>query len=306
MQQQLFQARSRLIELESERRQLLESSFNAIVSCTTPPRQLSGGLIAGSSPPGTSPPSSRFESSVDGAAAAAALVAAVRQASFGSKASGAVSDRKKEGEEEDDDAVARLPWLLADGRLLTACLEGENRALKRAVDKARVEIDELERRRAAAEQRAKILAAENRAAAQALQRVSGSATPMSTASLVPTEPSAAEAAAGNPLAAASLRHLMIPASPTSTQQSLVNAAESHPFLGADVAAGTEHLHCPSCKAEAAPSAARRSLSEEAAKSRLLAASLDIERHFEEILHRRSKALQVVSALADPAAPRTAA
>lgn len=82
-------------------------------------------------------------------------------------------------------AVERPPWLMADGRFLTACLEGENRALKRAVSRARTEIDELMKRRGAAEARAQALAAENQAAAAALRRCA-----LSSGACSPSQPQA--------------------------------------------------------------------------------------------------------------------
>jgi len=67
--------------------------------------------------------------------------------------------------------------LLADGRLVTARLEGENLALKRAVMKARREIDELLKGRADAEARVRVLNEENTAAAEALRRCTSSLLP---------------------------------------------------------------------------------------------------------------------------------
>lgn len=64
----------------------------------------------------------------------------------------------------------RPAWLLADGRLRAARLEGENHALRRAVARARFENDELAARRRAAEERSEALERENRAASEALRR----------------------------------------------------------------------------------------------------------------------------------------
>lgn len=156
-------------------------------------------------------------------------------------------------------AVERPPWLMADGRFLTACLEGENRALKRAVSRARTEIDELMKRRGAAEARAQALAAENQAAAAALRRCA-----LSSGACSPSQPQAqrqtpghrpgeapqggqAEAAGGQHLAdgaaaAVSLRRLVLqrhdgqvaespaPAQPVLAQPVLAQPAPAQPAL----------------------------------------------------------------------------
>ncbi|CAL1140895.1 unnamed protein product, partial [Cladocopium goreaui] len=75
------------------------------------------------------------------------------------------------------DGLEKHPWLLADGRLVTARLEGENLALKRAVMKARREIDGLLKGRAEAEARVRVLNEENTAAAEALRRCTSSLLP---------------------------------------------------------------------------------------------------------------------------------
>ncbi|CAE8642322.1 unnamed protein product [Polarella glacialis] len=115
------------------------------------------------------------------------------------------------------------PWLLADGRLQTARLEGENVALKRAVMKARSEIDDLLRGRAVAEARVMSLAEENMAAAEALRTCAGgtsgpaAASPSSATALKETSAERAEPRGACPeagshaqsSAATSLRRLLL-------------------------------------------------------------------------------------------------
>ncbi|CAK0841968.1 unnamed protein product [Prorocentrum cordatum] len=161
----------------------------------------------------------------------------------------------------ESEAMEKPQWLLADGRLLTASLEGENEALKRAVLRARSEIDDLVRRRCEADARARSLVFENSAAAQALQRAAagavrrpgpaawpagGSSTPVASAGC--QQPGERSSAA----AAASLRRLV-----------LSTPSEASSSGGADAV-------------------------REQARSRLLETSLTIERRMDELFARRGK------------------
>lgn len=176
------------------------------------------------------------------------------------------------------------PWLLADGRLVTARLEGENLALKRAVMQARREIDELLKGRADAEARVRTLKEENHAAAEALRRY--------TSSLL--DPSSAEAGAGGALSHggsfASLNSLSL--------QSLHLGGRNGDFGGTGALPG---------RATSGDSAAggvgnsgisagggdsgKELQAEKQARNKLLQTSDEITRRMEELLSRRGKSLQ---------------
>merc|ERR1712039_614512 len=137
-------------------------------------------------------------------------------------------------------------------------------ALKRAVSRAHTEIDELIKRRAAAESRAKALAAENQAAAQALRRCTSLSA---QADSVPAPP-AANLQTTPDVAAATLRHLVLqPSSPVSSKgpPPPPPTATQHP------------------RAEAHSMAV-----DQTPRSRLLETSLDVGRRMEEIMSRRGK------------------
>mmetsp|Transcript_117714 Transcript_117714/g.327824 ORF Transcript_117714/g.327824 Transcript_117714/m.327824 type:complete len:652 (-) Transcript_117714:3-1958(-) len=201
--QQLQAARDRLVALEIERRRLIDTSLNALALCS--PGE-------GAHPSGVQSPASL--ASVAGcsvkspSSAPAAMVA--------TKAMGTGAAALLGGSPE---TLDRPQWLMADGRLLTACLEGENQALKRAVSRARLEIDELMKRRSAAEARTQALAAENQAAAQALRRCTTLSSagrppmeaqaPADAARAPPALPAARPAEAGGGAASQSLRQLLL-------------------------------------------------------------------------------------------------
>lgn len=193
-------------------------------------------------------------------------------------------------------------WLLADGRLLTACLEGENRALRRAVQQAKLEIDELVQRRCSADERATSLAAENRAAAEALRKCG----PLTAKGLPALETLDKAATPGDkpPLpsdsaAAASLRLLLLSdahryGNASSALGHAEKAAEG-PFEAALARLPAPAPEALAPKAPTAPKAQQVPAEAEAttaARERLLETSQDIGRRMDEILARRGK-LQVV-------------
>ncbi|CAE7944759.1 unnamed protein product [Symbiodinium necroappetens] len=134
MQDELLKVSKKLDQLEREKQQLAESGLNVLARC----RSQSRTRLASSPKDTTQAPEGKEGPSPSGPEA------------------GADMDKH--------------PWLLADGRLVTAHLQGENLALKRAVMKARREIDELLKGRAETEARARALKEENSAAAEALRR----------------------------------------------------------------------------------------------------------------------------------------
>jgi len=278
LQQQLQAARDRLVALESERRRLIDTSLSALAFCTPSEVGQASGLQSPASLASVAARSARSPSSTGMAFAAAKGNLAA--------ADGAVLA------DGGPDALERPPWLLADGRLLTACLEGENRALKRAVSRARLEIDELMKRRCAAEARAQALEAENQAAAQALRRC----TTLSSVGRVATDPQvvaegsqqvAQQCAVGSgsvdgAAAAVSLRRLVL-----------------QPGTAVPVAAGPDVEHVAEPVAEPPPEgrpgsasaglpAAGQERQEHDARCRLLETSEEIGRRMEEILSRRGK------------------
>lgn len=155
LQKQLYAAFSGLMALEGERRRLIDASLGVLAHCSDGGREsppdaswpvtpaLSSPSCHGRAGRGLTPPSGDSEEipSLPGAGEAAV---------------------NNQGSDKPE-------WLLADGRVVTAALEGENLALRRAVERARGEINDLVQRRSAAEVRAKRLAEENKAAAEALR-----------------------------------------------------------------------------------------------------------------------------------------
>eukprot|EP00933_Yihiella_yeosuensis_P044916 TRINITY_DN40192_c0_g1_i1.p1 TRINITY_DN40192_c0_g1~~TRINITY_DN40192_c0_g1_i1.p1 ORF type:complete len:577 (+),score=119.25 TRINITY_DN40192_c0_g1_i1:216-1733(+) len=217
---------------------------------------------------------------------------------------------------------AAHPWLLADGRLTTARLEGENLALKKAVQKARSEIDVLLKGRSQAEERVRALNAENNAAAEVLRLHAGSQPSKDGQALLQTPSSrlqgigSAEVAAGcgssDAAAAMSLRRLMMFESPASTTKlsveqssypapatpvrSIVSGGLSGEFVagglpalpgGGDSGGGLGTNYSPSQVSQVS------SACDEQARSKLLQTSDDICRRMEELLSRRGKKLEVV-------------
>ncbi|CAE7210584.1 unnamed protein product [Symbiodinium sp. CCMP2592] len=151
MQDELLKVSKRLDQLEREKQQLAESGLNVLARC----RSQSRTRLASSPKDST-------------------------QAPEGKEGLGPSPSGPEAGGDMD-----KHPWLLADGRLVTAHLQGENLALKRAVMKARREIDELLKGRAETEARARALKEENSAAAEALRRYTNAWMPQDWQALRP-------------------------------------------------------------------------------------------------------------------------
>ncbi|CAE7639053.1 unnamed protein product [Symbiodinium pilosum] len=160
MQDELLKVSKRLDQLEREKQQLAESGLNVLARCSSKSRT----RLASSSPNGATPQPVPPETSPAGTETAADM--------------------------------DKHPWLLADGRLVTAHLQGENLALKRAVMKARREIDELLKGRAETEARARALKEENSAAAEALRRYTSTWLPQDWQKPKPSTAASAEVAGG--------------------------------------------------------------------------------------------------------------
>eukprot|EP00931_Biecheleriopsis_adriatica_P086692 TRINITY_DN61302_c0_g1_i1.p1 TRINITY_DN61302_c0_g1~~TRINITY_DN61302_c0_g1_i1.p1 ORF type:complete len:489 (-),score=131.62 TRINITY_DN61302_c0_g1_i1:41-1486(-) len=255
LQQELLQVSQRLSQLESEKRRLAENSLSVLARCS------SEGSLRPVATPAT--------------ASSLALKTSPAQPA------------RPDSSEAVLDGAEKHPWLLADGRLLTARLEGENLALKRAVVKARSEIDELLKGRAEAEARVRTLHEENSAAAEALRRCAGP-------SLLPQSREvgavgAAEAAAGGTAKPAAV-----------TEHFVLSTPPPYCTRGGgpgDSAAGETRIG-PSARSQdkgggcnASP-ASHISAYDEQARSKLLQTSEDICRRMEELLSRRGKKLHV--------------
>eukprot|EP00435_Cladocopium_sp_Y103_P068481 s1136_g31.t1 len=148
LQEELMKVSKRLGQLERERQRLAENGLSVLARCSSQER-------TGSMPRDKAP-------------------------AFSSRVSSKETTLKEPPDVTspgEGDGLEKHPWLLADGRLVTARLEGENLALKRAVMKARREIDELLKGRAEAEARVRVLNEENTAAAEALRRCTSSLLP---------------------------------------------------------------------------------------------------------------------------------
>lgn len=202
LQMQLQAARDRLVEIESERRLLIDSSIDLLARSTsrapsgiqTPVSPAPSGVasagpvtvpltpgaatmpsVGRASPPrGTSPQWQWRAPPARSRLGTSSTVDDLQMPPFSRHS--APEDASPAGMlsgGNSTDGLERPEWLMADGRLLTACLEGENRALRRAVARAKVEIDEMVKRRSATEDRARSLAEENQAAAHALRRLAG-------------------------------------------------------------------------------------------------------------------------------------
>merc|ERR1711957_833455 len=77
-------------------------------------------------------------------------------------------------------------WLLSDPRLKEAVLEGENRALRKAVERTQAENKKLIESQQATKARNRVLESQNRAAADALGKVEPSARTSRQASVSPS------------------------------------------------------------------------------------------------------------------------
>mmetsp|Transcript_49620 Transcript_49620/g.126410 ORF Transcript_49620/g.126410 Transcript_49620/m.126410 type:complete len:331 (-) Transcript_49620:30-1022(-) len=184
---------------------------------------------------------------------------------------------------------------LADSKSLTARLEGENEALKRAVSRARVEISQMERRHAAFEARNKTLSSENASAAQALRRCAGVVGAGGKAAEAGTESSPASIPGrmtmATPDAAATLRRLVLPANGSCASScggampvSSSEAAElPRLLLSSGRVVGDSHSGGGG-NGDGMPCSAR---------DQLLEKSNEVGRRFEEILSRRGGKLQAV-------------
>jgi len=200
------------------------------------------------------------------------------------------------------DGSEKHPWLLADGRLVTARLEGENLALKRAVMKARREIDELLKGRAEAEARVRVLNEENTAAAEALRRCTSSLLPDTDIKDTTPAEAGAGAASGsfdrrsgfgvksNDLGLSGLSVRRGPLAESETKE--LKSLNLH--SGDSAAGGTAGLvglaGCPgggdSGGGEVFPA-------DKQARNKLLQTSDEISRRMEELLSRRGKTLHAL-------------
>eukprot|EP00927_Polykrikos_kofoidii_P039180 TRINITY_DN33613_c0_g1_i1.p1 TRINITY_DN33613_c0_g1~~TRINITY_DN33613_c0_g1_i1.p1 ORF type:complete len:711 (+),score=117.53 TRINITY_DN33613_c0_g1_i1:112-2133(+) len=266
--------------LEAERRRLLESSISAFGG--------SSSLVGSETytPPMTGSTGAAYRASSPSTTAAR---------------SGGLGDTSMEENSPRGESVERPEWLLADGRLLTACLEGENRALRRAVARAKNEIDVLVSKRQEAELRSTALKNENEAATEALRRWSAGCSPEDSPTTTPTGTlpgfGGADACdAGGDLAAACLRRLVglnpgAEAASTSTGVTPAAASTGSKDDGTSSPASTS-----SGRKAAAAKALRgfHTVNAEGvalARERLLQTSEDVGKRMEEILARRGK-LQV--------------
>ena len=159
LQEELMKVSKRLGQLERERQRLAENGLSVLARCSSQER-------TGSMPPDKAPQAATRASAAESDVSVKETTLKEPAVSPGSLPSGLEGDGSE-----------KHPWLLADGRLVTARLEGENLALKRAVMKARREIDELLKGRAEAEARVRVLNEENTAAAEALRRCTSSLLP---------------------------------------------------------------------------------------------------------------------------------
>lgn len=165
-------------------------------------------------------------------------------------------------------------WLLSDPRLEAAKLEGENRALRKAVEKARLENEELATRQAAAEARNAALEAENRAAAEALRR----AVPLASMG-VAAQPASQSGSLATGVAPQSL-----------PPRILANSAKAPPVSSLRHELGEAR----------GPSRSPRQLSPQAAEARdrMLGTSQEVGRRMEEIFARHTKLQSLLDADAD--------
>eukprot|EP00929_Paragymnodinium_shiwhaense_P103155 TRINITY_DN66459_c0_g1_i1.p1 TRINITY_DN66459_c0_g1~~TRINITY_DN66459_c0_g1_i1.p1 ORF type:complete len:681 (+),score=146.56 TRINITY_DN66459_c0_g1_i1:105-2147(+) len=305
LQSQLQAAREYVANLEAQQRRLLNSgrhsggaSPSATASGVHTPASSCGGLFAGPSgapasvfawnvprPPPASP--SKLVHHLADEASLPLDMSQIAEAIGGGDSRDSPSSSTWRGSIEriDSQSFDRPEWLLADGRLRTACLEGENRALQRELFRARHEIDQLVKRRSALEARSKALASRNHAAQEEL-RVRAVHGGVEDSCLFPFPTSMSPAVVSSPLvsgptdggapgggeeqatAVASLRALLL------QQQSSVSAALPPVPPAAYASSGAATV------AEATlPSAARE---------KLLETSEDISRRMEEIIARRGK------------------
>lgn len=272
LQEQLAEVTRRLQELDSERIRIAESGLSVLARCSS-----DGALRAVATPAG---PSSFGVSALQDM-----LATASRSPASCSAAEVTVSPRSRASTL---DGLDKHPWLLADGRLLTARLEGENLALKRAVQRARTEIGELMKGRELAEARVRSLHEENSAAAEALRRCTGTGAFASKAT-ESSMPGAAEAAAGvasGKLGTSQRANALLetPPQPRGGAPGDTAAGGSWPSPGAgggDSGGG--------CTSPVSQSSAR----DEQARTKLIQASDEICRRMEELLSRRGKKLQAV-------------
>lgn len=253
MQDELLKVSKKLDQLEREKQQLAESGLNVLARC----RSQSRTRLASSPKDTTQAPEGKEGPSPSGTEA------------------GADMDKH--------------PWLLADGRLVTAHLQGENLALKRAVMKARREIDELLKGRAETEARARALKEENSAAAEALRRYTNAWMPQDWQKPKPEEgqgqgPAAKQEAPRSPALSGVSGGAKLSAPPEIAGASGDHAAGLHRALGP----GRGETETVNLTAQAP-------LSDEA-RSKLLQTSDEISRRMEELLSRRGKPLK---ALLDP-------
>lgn len=312
---QLEHVRLRLQELEEEQRRLINVGVQAlmqVVPSDAAPEEEDEEEESFSIPEGFSPaatavaaPAPTEESDVDSTDAMAAELFA--------GGNGSDMDRP-------------VDWLLADGRLHAAQLEGENQALKRAVARARQENDELLARRQAVEERSDELERENRARAEALRRTmdlmaargrSGSSTPRRRTPVAPPPPASwqdhgipmpGQAAApatslGGDMPAGGLGHRGQAEPGTAELREALRSALGHgakagpptPTSQAATQAATQPVRPPAQATNAEPCSAEAF----EARHRLLETSCDVDRRLEEILARRSHLLQAVSTEAVP-------
>ncbi|CAE7572565.1 unnamed protein product [Symbiodinium sp. CCMP2456] len=262
MQDELLKVSKRLDQLEREKQQLAESGLNVLARC----RSQSRTRLASSPKDTTQVPEGKEGPSPSGPEA------------------GADMDKH--------------PWLLADGRLVTAHLQGENLALKRAVMKARREIDELLKGRAETEARARALKEENSAAAEALRRYTSAWMPQDWQKPKPEEGSAAKEEAPRSPALSRVPGGFQGAkvsAPPEIAKPPAPAAGPGAFSGAsgDHAAGLHRALGPGRgETETVAMTAQAPLSDEA-RSKLLQTSDEISRRMEELLSRRGKPLKTL-------------
>jgi len=188
----LQEARARLAEIECERRELMDSSLSAMAACSPESKAavVASAPVGGAAPPsglvcmpwtGLAPTASSLSASPSSVAAASAHSPKLHRAA--SSPGSLVVAMAMDADAPNGLAISngqspeKPQWLLADGRLFTARLEGENEALKRALSRSLVEIDELESRRTRCDALSKALAMKNASAEQvsrALRFCSGS------------------------------------------------------------------------------------------------------------------------------------
>lgn len=296
-------ARDRLEQIENERRQLIDSSINLLArSSSRAPSGIQTPVSPAASQVGAVSGTSWICHNADHGLALEPLAPnALSQRPFG-RATSPLRSRSPlpHAELPGSELLEKPAWLLDDGRLLTACLEGENRALRKAVTRAQEEIDELVKRRSATEDRARFLAEENQAAALALRRIA------STAGAGPPKTTVSAKGVGSspvPMPTLATNALPVSSSVASNPSAQTQGGTSEMPIGVqhdDAARCLRELVLVNGADSVGGSAGVASMMSTRATPRrqLLERSEDIGRRMEEILLRRGRLQEVFDSTSD--------